>query len=79
MDDVYIEIFSGPVLAITDGHGSGCELAGPHRSEWGETLHRFKISELAANDLVANLQYHFPSANCARNDCPGPDLKYREV
>jgi hypothetical protein len=71
---VYIEVFSGPVLAITNGHGSGCELAGPHRHEWGSKLHSFKIDESSAKDLVANLQYSFREANKGRDDCPGPKI-----
>ena len=66
MEKVYIEVFSGPVLALTDGHGSGCELAGPHRGEWGSKLHSFEITEDAAQDIVNSLQFSFPSTNHAR-------------
>ena len=53
----YIEVFQGPVLALTDGNYSGVELAGPHRPEWGAKLHSFKLGKQAAKDLVASLTW----------------------
>lgn len=70
---VFIEIFDGPVLALTDGEGSGVELAGIHRSEWGAVRSSFELTEHAAKDLVATLQATFPSVNKFRSDFPGPE------
>jgi len=57
---IYIEVLHGlhgPVLGLTDGNGSGLEIAGPHSHEWGYKIHSFKLTESAVKDILARLSY----------------------